>query len=33
MDRADVWPLNPNGELFIVMQIETLEGVKTSRRS
>ena len=28
MDRADVWPLNPNGELFIVMQIETLEGVK-----
>lgn len=26
--RADVWPLNPEGELFAVIMIETAEGVK-----
>jgi 4-hydroxy-2-oxoheptanedioate aldolase len=26
--RADVWPLNPNGELFALIMIETAEGVK-----
>ena len=26
--RADVWPLNPEGELFLVAQIETADGVK-----
>jgi 4-hydroxy-2-oxoheptanedioate aldolase len=26
--RADVWPLNPNGELFAMIMIETAEGVK-----
>lgn len=31
VDRADVWPLNPNGELFVVMQIETVKGVKNVR--
>jgi 4-hydroxy-2-oxoheptanedioate aldolase len=28
MKKADVWPLNPEGELFLVVQIETGEGVK-----
>jgi len=27
-ERADVWPLNPNGELFAMIMIETAEGVK-----
>lgn len=31
LDVADVWPLNPDGELFAVLQIETLEGVKNVR--
>ncbi|MEQ1897642.1 MAG: aldolase/citrate lyase family protein [Vicinamibacterales bacterium] len=26
--RADVWPLNPDGELFAMVQIETVEAVK-----
>ena len=26
--RADVWPLNPNGELLAIIQIETPEGVE-----
>tara|TARA_B100000809_G_scaffold36496_2_gene31977 strand:+ start:7171 stop:8100 length:930 start_codon:yes stop_codon:yes gene_type:complete len=26
--RADVWPLDPNGELLAIIQIETPEGVK-----
>jgi 4-hydroxy-2-oxoheptanedioate aldolase len=26
--RADVWPANPNGELLLFLQIETVEGVK-----
>jgi 4-hydroxy-2-oxoheptanedioate aldolase len=26
--RADVWPLSPNGELFALLMIETAEGVK-----
>ena len=26
--RADLWPLNPEGELFAIVQIETVEGVK-----
>jgi 4-hydroxy-2-oxoheptanedioate aldolase len=26
--RADVWPLNPEGELFAMIMIETAEGVK-----
>jgi 4-hydroxy-2-oxoheptanedioate aldolase len=29
--RADVWPLNPNGELFAMLMIETAEGVKNAR--
>jgi len=28
LQRADVWPLNPDGELFAFLQIETPEGVK-----
>jgi 4-hydroxy-2-oxoheptanedioate aldolase len=27
-ERADVWPLNPQGELFALIMIETAEGVK-----
>jgi len=27
-ERADVWPLNPQGELFAMIMIETAEGVK-----
>lgn len=26
--RADVWPLNPDGELFAMVQVETVEAVK-----
>jgi 4-hydroxy-2-oxoheptanedioate aldolase len=26
--RADVWPLNPNGDLLAIMMIETAEGLK-----
>ena len=26
--RADVWPVNPNGEILLFLQIETVEGVK-----
>lgn len=28
LERADVWPLNPNGELFAMLMIESEEGVK-----
>jgi 4-hydroxy-2-oxoheptanedioate aldolase len=28
LKRADVWPLNPNGELFAMLMIESAEGVK-----
>lgn len=28
MERADLWPLNPNGELFAVIMVETPEGIK-----
>jgi 4-hydroxy-2-oxoheptanedioate aldolase len=27
-DRADVWPLNPRGEIFVVLMIEDTEGIK-----
>jgi hypothetical protein len=27
-ERADVWPLNPQGELFALIMIETADGVK-----
>jgi 4-hydroxy-2-oxoheptanedioate aldolase len=26
--RADVWPANPNGELLLFLQVETVEGVR-----
>lgn len=25
--RADVWPLNPDGEIFVILMIEDLEGI------
>jgi 4-hydroxy-2-oxoheptanedioate aldolase len=28
LQRADVWPLNPDGELFAMIMIETVEGAK-----
>jgi 4-hydroxy-2-oxoheptanedioate aldolase len=28
MERADLWPLNPNGELLCVIMVETPEGLK-----
>lgn len=28
LKRADVWPLNPDGELFAMLMIESAEGVK-----
>src|SRR5262245_25466996 len=28
--RADVWPLNPDGDLFAIMMIETTDGIKNS---
>ena len=28
--RADTWPLNPQGEILLLMQIETIEGVKNA---
>jgi len=28
MERADLWPLNPNGELLAVIMVETAEGIK-----
>ena len=27
-DRADVWPLNPKGEIFVILMIEDVEGIK-----
>ncbi|HEX5999201.1 MAG TPA: aldolase/citrate lyase family protein, partial [Hyphomicrobiaceae bacterium] len=26
-ERADVWPLNPEGEIFVIIQIEDMKGV------
>ena len=26
-DRADVWPLNPKGEIFVILMIEDTEGI------
>jgi 4-hydroxy-2-oxoheptanedioate aldolase len=28
--RADVWPLNPDGDLFAIMMIESAEGIKNA---
>jgi len=28
--RADVWPLNPDGDLFAIMMIESTEGIKNA---
>jgi hypothetical protein len=28
MERADVWPLNPRGDLLAIMMIETAESVR-----
>src|SRR5258708_2997720 len=28
--RADVWPLNPDGDLLAIMMIETTEGLKNA---
>jgi 4-hydroxy-2-oxoheptanedioate aldolase len=30
-DRADVWPLNPKGEIFCILMIEDTEGIKNLR--
>ena len=27
-ERADVWPLNPKGEVFVILMIEDTEGIK-----
>jgi len=27
-DRADLWPLNPKGEIFAVLQIEDMQGIE-----
>jgi 4-hydroxy-2-oxoheptanedioate aldolase len=27
-ERADVWPLNPKGEIFVIIQIEDMKGVE-----
>src|ERR1700680_1653453 len=27
-DRADVWPLNPKGEIFVILMIEDTEGIR-----
>src|ERR1700686_3072989 len=27
-ERADVWPLNPKGEIFVILMIEDVEGIK-----
>jgi 4-hydroxy-2-oxoheptanedioate aldolase len=26
-ERADVWPLNPNGEIFVILQMEDTKGI------
>ena len=31
-EKADVWPLNPQGEIFCILQIEDTKGVERSRR-
>lgn len=30
-ERADVWPLAPQGEIFVIIQIENLEGIANLR--
>jgi len=30
-ERADVWPLNPKGEIFVILMIEDTEGIKNLR--
>lgn len=27
-DRADVWPLNPRGEIFVILQMEDIQGIE-----
>ncbi len=27
-ERADVWPLNPKGEIFVILMIEDTEGIE-----
>ena len=27
-DRADVWPLNPKGEIFVILQMEDIAGIE-----
>ncbi len=27
-ERADIWPANPNGELLLFLQVETVEGIR-----
>jgi 4-hydroxy-2-oxoheptanedioate aldolase len=27
-DRADVWPLNPKGEIFVILQMEDIQGIE-----
>ena len=27
-EKADVWPLDPNGEIFVILQIEDMRGVE-----
>ena len=31
-DKADVWPLDPNGEVFVILQIEDMRGVENLDR-
>ena len=30
-ERADVWPLNPKGEIFVILMIEDTEGIRNLR--
>ena len=32
-DRADVWPLNPKGEIFVILMMEDTRGIEASPRS
>ena len=31
-DKADVWPLDPNGEIFVILQIEDMRGRREPRQ-
>jgi len=31
IERADVWPLNPQGELIAMMMLESVEGIKNAK--